>query len=38
MAEILGINPNSVGKTIVRAIESLKEKLKTHYHELFEQI
>jgi RNA polymerase sigma-70 factor (ECF subfamily) len=37
MAEILEINPNSVGKTLVRAIESLKRTLKTHYHELFEQ-
>lgn len=36
MAEILEINPNSVGKTLVRAIEKLKITLKTHYHELFE--
>lgn len=37
MAEILRINPNSVGKTLVRAIDNLKEKLKIYYHELFEQ-
>jgi RNA polymerase sigma factor (sigma-70 family) len=36
MAEILGINPNSVGKTLVRAIEKLKVTLKTQYHEMFE--
>ena len=36
MAEILGINPNSVGKTLVRAIEKLKIILKTQYHEMFE--
>jgi len=36
MAEILGMNPNSVGKTLVRAIESLKRTLKIHYHEMFE--
>jgi hypothetical protein len=37
MAEILRINPNSIGKTLVRAIDKLKETLKTHYHEMFEQ-
>jgi len=37
MAEILEINPNSVGTTLVRAIERLKEKLKIQYHEMFEQ-
>jgi RNA polymerase sigma-70 factor, ECF subfamily len=37
MADILGINPNSVGKTLVRAIEKLKNKIKTQYHEMFEQ-
>jgi RNA polymerase sigma-70 factor (ECF subfamily) len=31
MAEILEINPNSIGQTIVRAIEKLKETLKHHY-------
>jgi RNA polymerase sigma-70 factor, ECF subfamily len=36
MAEILEINPNSVGKTLVRAIERLKITLKTQYHEMFE--
>jgi RNA polymerase sigma-70 factor, ECF subfamily len=36
MAEILEINPNSVGKTIVRSIEKLKELLKNRYHEMFE--
>lgn len=36
MAEIMGINPGSVGKTLVRAIERLKETLKIHYHEMFE--
>ncbi len=37
MADILEINPNSVGKTLVRAIEKLKEILKIQYHEMFEQ-
>ncbi len=37
IAEILGINPNSVGKTLVRAIDRLKETLKIQYHEMFEQ-
>ena len=36
MAEILRINPHSVGKTVVRAIEKLKEALKIHYNEMFE--
>ena len=36
IAEIMGINPNSVGKTLVRAIEKLKITLKTQYHEMFE--
>lgn len=37
MAEVLEINPNSVGTTLVRAIEKLKEILKHNYHEMFEQ-
>jgi len=37
MAEIMELNPASVGKTLVRAIEKLKEILKVHYHEMFEQ-
>lgn len=37
MAEVLEINPNSVGTTLVRAIASLKELLKHHYNEMFEQ-
>ena len=37
MAEIVEINPNSVGTTIVRAIERLKGILKNHYNEMFEQ-
>lgn len=37
IAEVLEINPASVGKTLVRAIEKFKEMLKTHCHELFEQ-
>jgi RNA polymerase sigma-70 factor, ECF subfamily len=37
MAEIMEINPNSVGTTIVRAIEKLRGVLKIHYHEMFEQ-
>ncbi len=37
MSEILGINPNSTGKTLVRAIDRLKETLKIQYHEMFEQ-
>lgn len=36
MAEIMGLNPNSVGKTLVRAIDSLKETIKVQYHEMFE--
>lgn len=36
MAEILEINPNSVGTTLVRAIERLKVLLKNQYHEMFE--
>jgi RNA polymerase sigma-70 factor, ECF subfamily len=36
MAEILEINPNSVGTTLVRAIQRLKETLKIQYHEMFE--
>jgi RNA polymerase sigma-70 factor (ECF subfamily) len=36
MAEILEINPKSVGTTLVRAIEKLKEALKIQYHEMFE--
>jgi RNA polymerase sigma-70 factor (ECF subfamily) len=37
MAEIMGIHPASVGKTLVRSIAKLKEILKIHYYELFEQ-
>jgi RNA polymerase sigma-70 factor, ECF subfamily len=37
MAEIMGLNPASVGTTLVRAINKLKEILKIHYHEMFEQ-
>lgn len=37
MAEILDINPASVGSTLVRAINKLREILTLHYHELFEQ-
>jgi len=37
MAEILEINPHSIGTTIVRAIERLKDTLKNHYYEMFEQ-
>ena len=37
MAEALEINPNSVGTTLVRAINTLKELLKHHYNEMFEQ-
>jgi RNA polymerase sigma factor (sigma-70 family) len=37
MAEVLEINPNSIGTTLVRAIESLKQTIKVHYHEMFEQ-
>lgn len=37
ISEILDINPNSVGTTLVRAIEKLKENIKLHYNELFEQ-
>ena len=36
MAEIMEINPNSVGTTLVRAIERLKTTLKIQYHEMFE--
>jgi RNA polymerase sigma factor (sigma-70 family) len=37
MSEIMAINPNSVGRTVVRAIEKLKKSLKTQYNEMFEQ-
>ncbi|MCU0456385.1 MAG: RNA polymerase sigma factor [Bacteroidales bacterium] len=37
IAQIMDINPASVGKRIVRAIEKLKGILKLNYHELFEQ-
>jgi RNA polymerase sigma-70 factor (ECF subfamily) len=37
LADVLGLNPNSVGKTLVRAIEKLKQNLKLNYYELFEQ-
>ena len=37
MADIMGMNPNSIGKTLVRAIENLKETIKINYHEMFEQ-
>ena len=37
MAEIMDIYPASVGTTLVRAINKLKEILKLHYHEMFEQ-
>jgi RNA polymerase sigma-70 factor (ECF subfamily) len=37
MAEIMDINPASVGTTLVRAINKLKEILKLHYNEMFEQ-
>jgi RNA polymerase sigma-70 factor (ECF subfamily) len=36
MAEILEINPKSVGTILVRAIEKLKVALKIQYHEMFE--
>lgn len=36
IAEILEINPNSVGTTLVRAIERLKATLKIQYYEMFE--
>ncbi len=35
ISEVLEINPNSVGKLIVRSIAKLKQLLKTDYHELF---
>jgi RNA polymerase sigma-70 factor (ECF subfamily) len=37
ISEAMGINPNSVGTTLVRAIDKLKENIKIHYNELFEQ-
>ncbi|NJO70164.1 MAG: RNA polymerase sigma factor [Bacteroidetes bacterium] len=36
IAEILDINPASVGTTLARAIEKLKNNLKRSHHELFE--
>jgi RNA polymerase sigma-70 factor (ECF subfamily) len=36
MADVLELNPNSIGTTLVRAIGRLKETLKSHYHEMFE--
>lgn len=35
IAEVLDINPNSVGKLLVRSISRLKQLLKADYHELF---
>jgi RNA polymerase sigma-70 factor (ECF subfamily) len=35
IAEVLDMNPNSVGKLLVRSIARLKQLLKTDYHELF---
>ncbi len=35
IAEVLNINPKSVGTMLVRAISKLKILLKTEYHELF---
>lgn len=35
IAEVLDINPNSVGTLLVRSIDKLKQLLKTDYHELF---
>lgn len=35
IAEVLEINPKSVGTMLVRAIDKLKLLLKTEYHELF---
>lgn len=37
IAEIMEINRASVGTTLVRAINKLKEILKLHYYEMFEQ-
>jgi RNA polymerase sigma-70 factor (ECF subfamily) len=37
ISEVLDIKLNSVGTTLVRAIEKLKENIKVHYNELFEQ-
>lgn len=36
IAEILEINPNTVGTLIARNLRKLKEQLKKQYHELFE--
>jgi RNA polymerase sigma-70 factor, ECF subfamily len=36
IAGITEINPNSVGTTLVRAIEKFKNVLKHQYHEMFE--
>ncbi len=36
IADILEINPSSVGKTLSRAIQKFKLVLKTKHHELFE--
>jgi RNA polymerase sigma-70 factor (ECF subfamily) len=37
MAQIMEVNPASIGQMLVRAIEKLKNELKIHYHEMFEQ-
>lgn len=37
IAEVLDINPKSVGTMLVRAIDKLKENIKIQYNELFEQ-
>ncbi len=36
IAETLQMNPASVGTTLVRSIEKLKNLLKSNYHEMFE--
>jgi RNA polymerase sigma-70 factor (ECF subfamily) len=36
IAEILDMNPNSVGTTLARTIQKFRNTLKTKYHELFE--
>ncbi len=36
IAEVLDMNPNSVGKNLSRSIQKFKSILKTEHHELFE--
>jgi DNA-directed RNA polymerase specialized sigma24 family protein len=38
IAEVLNLNPNSVGKMISRTIEKFVKIVKKEYHELFQKV